>query len=317
MADKKISALTPATTPLAGTEVLPIVQGGTTVKVSAADITAGRNIGATSVTAAAGSVSAPSYTFTGSTTTGLFSPAANVTAFVSNGTESARMLASGNFTIGATTGAGFRLNVDSGTANEVARFKGAANGYVTVTDGTGALRLQMSSSAPYIYSTGAYPVIFGSNSVEAFRIDTNQNIVMTTAGKGIDFSANTHAPGMTSELLNDYEEGTFTPTISSVSGAITSFTVNAARYTKIGRVVHIVVQLAVTDNGTGAGAIAIGGFPYAAAVSTCGAVYNQSTGAMGSVFISASATDGFIHRYDGTYPVATGQTLQINLTYST
>lgn len=44
MADKKISALTAASTPLAGTEVLPIVQGGSTVKVSAANITAGRTI---------------------------------------------------------------------------------------------------------------------------------------------------------------------------------------------------------------------------------------------------------------------------------
>jgi hypothetical protein len=42
MADKKISALTGATTPLAGTEVLPIVQGGATVNVSVANLTAGR-----------------------------------------------------------------------------------------------------------------------------------------------------------------------------------------------------------------------------------------------------------------------------------
>lgn len=39
MADSKISALTPASTPLAGTEVLPIVQSGTTVKVSVDDLT--------------------------------------------------------------------------------------------------------------------------------------------------------------------------------------------------------------------------------------------------------------------------------------
>jgi hypothetical protein len=38
MADKKISALTGATTPLAGTEVLPIVQGGSTVKVANNDL---------------------------------------------------------------------------------------------------------------------------------------------------------------------------------------------------------------------------------------------------------------------------------------
>jgi hypothetical protein len=44
MADTKISALTAASTPLAGTEVLPIVQSGTTKKVSVADLTAGRAI---------------------------------------------------------------------------------------------------------------------------------------------------------------------------------------------------------------------------------------------------------------------------------
>lgn len=42
MADKKISALTAASTPLAGTEVLPIVQGGATVKVSVDNLTTGK-----------------------------------------------------------------------------------------------------------------------------------------------------------------------------------------------------------------------------------------------------------------------------------
>ena len=42
MADLKISQLTGATTPLAGTEVLPVVQGGSTKKVSVANLTAGR-----------------------------------------------------------------------------------------------------------------------------------------------------------------------------------------------------------------------------------------------------------------------------------
>jgi hypothetical protein len=50
MADLKISQLNPATTPLAGTEVLPIVQGGATVKVSVANLTAGRVISANGVT---------------------------------------------------------------------------------------------------------------------------------------------------------------------------------------------------------------------------------------------------------------------------
>lgn len=44
MPDVKISALPSATTPLAGTEVLPIVQSGTTKQVSISDLTAGRSI---------------------------------------------------------------------------------------------------------------------------------------------------------------------------------------------------------------------------------------------------------------------------------
>jgi hypothetical protein len=50
MADTKISALTGATTPLAGTEVLPIVQSGTTKKVAVSDLTAGRAVSAASLT---------------------------------------------------------------------------------------------------------------------------------------------------------------------------------------------------------------------------------------------------------------------------
>lgn len=46
MPDVKISALPSATTPLAGTEVLPIVQGGTTDQVSVANLTAGRSVAA-------------------------------------------------------------------------------------------------------------------------------------------------------------------------------------------------------------------------------------------------------------------------------
>jgi len=54
MANIKISALSASTTPLAGTEVLPIVQSGSTVKVSVANLTAGRAISASSVTASTG-----------------------------------------------------------------------------------------------------------------------------------------------------------------------------------------------------------------------------------------------------------------------
>jgi hypothetical protein len=51
MADLKISQLPAATTPLAGSEVLPIVQSGTTKQVSIDNLTAGKAVSATSVTA--------------------------------------------------------------------------------------------------------------------------------------------------------------------------------------------------------------------------------------------------------------------------
>lgn len=56
MADSKISALPASTTPLAGTEVLPIVQGGATKQVSVADLTAGRAVSVASLTASGASV---------------------------------------------------------------------------------------------------------------------------------------------------------------------------------------------------------------------------------------------------------------------
>ncbi|CAB4132810.1 hypothetical protein UFOVP252_2 [uncultured Caudovirales phage] len=54
MADLKISTLPASTTPLAGTEVLPIVQSSATKQVSVANLTAGRAISAASVTASTG-----------------------------------------------------------------------------------------------------------------------------------------------------------------------------------------------------------------------------------------------------------------------
>lgn len=56
MADTKISALPASTTPLAGTEVLPIVQSSSTKQVSVANLTAGRAISATQLTLTTGSV---------------------------------------------------------------------------------------------------------------------------------------------------------------------------------------------------------------------------------------------------------------------
>ena len=63
MADVKISALPAATTPLGGTEVLPVVQSGSTVKVSVANLTAGRAVSASSLTASGALLAGTTSTF--------------------------------------------------------------------------------------------------------------------------------------------------------------------------------------------------------------------------------------------------------------
>jgi hypothetical protein len=82
------------------------------------------------------------------------------------------------------------------------------------------------------------------------------------SGQGIDFSA-TAGTG-TSELFDDYEEGTWTPVIDSAtagSGRVTL--VKEARYTKIGNMVHATALVELTTLGTGgSGSIVINGLPY-------------------------------------------------------
>jgi len=102
MADKKISALTAATTPLAGTEVLPIVQSGSTVKVSVDNLTAGKAVSATSIATGLGAVGTPAYTFTGDTNTGMWSPAADNVAVSTAGNERVRVTSTGLVGINTT-----------------------------------------------------------------------------------------------------------------------------------------------------------------------------------------------------------------------
>ena len=108
------------------------------------------------------------------------------------------------------------------------------------------------------------------------------NLVIATAGKGIDFSADPSAAGMTSELLDDYEEGTWTPNQGvglTVIGAFSS----SGTYTKIGR------QVTITGTVAGATSVAIaaGGSictncPFTGSGNYAGSIFNAQTGASGT-----------------------------------
>ena len=95
------------------------------------------------------------------------------------------------------------------------------------------------------------------------------NLVVGTAGKGIDFSAYGAGDDIDNNLLNDYEEGTFTPVYVATGtafGAITHDT-QSGYYTRIGNVVNfsLVLRTDAFTLGSGSGSVIINGLPFSAA----------------------------------------------------
>jgi len=93
------------------------------------------------------------------------------------------------------------------------------------------------------------------------------NLVIGTAGHGIDFSATSDAGGSTSELLDDYEEGSWDPAWSNSTGTgPTGSYADVGTYTKIGNIVHLTFSISADGNGlNGAtGNIGISGVPFSA-----------------------------------------------------
>ena len=86
------------------------------------------------------------------------------------------------------------------------------------------------------------------------------NLVMGTSGKGIDFSA-TSGTG-TSELLADYEEGTFTATLTGGTTNPTIPVTTTARYTKVGRLVTVQIEFINVSTVGASGTIGISGLPF-------------------------------------------------------
>ena len=104
----------------------------------------------------------------------------------------------------------------------------------------------------------------------------NGDLVIGTSGEGVNFTANTPAAGMTSQLLNWYEEGTWTPTIL-FGGNNTGMTYGAqvGRYTRIGRLVYINCYVYPSNKGSSTGAVTISGLPFTSN-STAGNAYALS-----------------------------------------
>ena len=92
---------------------------------------------------------------------------------------------------------------------------------------------------------------------------TDGDLKIATAGHGIDFSAGSHATNMSSELLDDYEEGDFTVTLSATGGGTLGISGNDhMKYTKIGNRVFISGSIDCNAHSSATGFLQVNGFPF-------------------------------------------------------
>ena len=230
---KSISGINSITMASGGDDLLTIHSNNTTERVrvnNSGDVIVGSgvtlspdgDIFATGVTT--------STTFVGALT-------GNVTGNQSGGTVSATSAAVADLTSGRV--------VLAGTSGELQDDSNLSFGSNTLTVHEASLKgnqlLFGASGTAYIdHSTTGQDIQFRT-SVSSSQDTTGPTIKSTgniafASGKGIDFSATSDASGQSSELLDDYEEGTWTPVIKN-SGQTSNFTGVSGKYTKIGNIV--------------------------------------------------------------------------------
>lgn len=260
MADKKISALTSASTPLAGTEVLPIVQSGATVKASVENV----------LTSAQPSGTANSLQYLNASKI-----SSTTTAPTYDGKTLTVIGAAGNY----------GLNIAARTDFSV------LSGQFLVTDSSGSFCIYTNNGA-VTFATGA--TVGTNGGTERLNLSTGGNLslstgnlVIGTSGKGIDFSA---TPGTgTSELLADYEEGTWTPAYTGFTFGGTTTTTNAT-YTKIGRCVYVTFSVSNTVSiACTYGVSFVTGLPFVISGASTSTTVNENTGASIGVGLVYSA----------------------------
>ena len=121
-------------------------------------------------------------------------------------------------TAGQTLGGIEFITADSGSAGIAARILGEADG----TGGEGKL----------VFATGT-----GGSTSTAWTITSGGDLLPGATDHGIHLGVTSAAD---SNLLDDYEEGTYTPVMTVASGSLTVHgSHNTLAYTKIGRVVHV------------------------------------------------------------------------------
>jgi hypothetical protein len=172
------------------------------------------------------------------------------------------------------------------------------------------LKISQLSASSALAGTEVTPIVQGAATKKA----TIDQILAPAAGKGVNFAANTPASGMTSQLLNWYEEGTWTPADNSADNL--TLTVSFARYTRVGRQVSYIASIGYPATAS-ANAASLKGFPFAGNPALFGQV-NYTTAATADLnYFSGSATALFLLRpgANTTNAQMSGKTLIFSGTY--
>jgi hypothetical protein len=135
----------------------------------------------------------------------------------------------------------------------------------------------------------------------------SDNILFDTASKGIYLGVTS---ATASNLLDDYEEGTWTPALSISSSDASGY------YTVTGNIVHAYFKITATTTGNN---ITINNFPFATKGSTPdvvgGARETQTSGRFYQIVASQSNTSAYIFRYDNSNSISSGMVFQGSLIY--
>lgn len=189
-------------------------------------------------------------------------------------------------------------SVAFGTGGTVLYLGGAlgnpSSGTVTNLTGTASININgtVGATTP---TTGAFTTVTASSTIKCATTIGVGNATPSGSGAGITFPA-TQSASTDANTLDDYEEGTFTPTLyGGTTAGTTSYTAQVGTYTKIGRVVNFHLFINVTS-ATGTGIMTIGGLPFSVAtgVSRCFPImidsYNWSAGAYLIVYTGGGGT---------------------------
>jgi hypothetical protein len=238
------------------------------------------------------------------TGTSISSPDTNVLTLGTNNVERLRITSNGNIGINTDVTTDRTLTVNGSNSIIEIKSPGVDAGHYcqlyfnnpgTSSQATAAMWRNPSSNAAYggggsfnFYNGEEAPYTFYTGGVNE-RVRIQSTGIKFPAGNGIDFSSS-EGGSATSSLLDDYEEGTWTPTLSSSGGGLV-YTINntVGYYTKVGNMVNVwyyTSVLNITNNGVGFAII--GGLPFTSSSAS------QHYGVVGTAHNTAftPATDG-------------------------